>query len=429
MEYGSFLRLDNTASAKEALAEIKDICDENFSSKIAGKLLIGEILGLFHEALETDDKGFLEKIFFENQKYLRLTYDHQDFIFHQWDDIKSKMDQMNRFMQMQLVNLYRNIISDLFDPYLSIIIAAIRFKEGTFSSFNQANLSASEFQKVQFASSRLKGTSMFSGYVPIIRNAISHSGTHSIVYQADHIVFRKIQRTTVPVITDILKLTNQELIDRIASLIDFITAVYASINIFGVDVQPIITNDQTLSSLYIHQVADKNSVKFLRDKKDQEILEKWNDPKLTGKQKEEFFAEKFTKNCNFNKMPAISIELLKKDKILLINVPHKLVGTKNLKIINRAVALVKYALLAEPLFNFEYDSFLVAESPIEGSDSFQIWLKGEDLKNYDLHEIGLYELIDKASFYRNKEDFPLTVDFSEVEKEELYSFEPRKKRT
>ncbi|MGE8423396.1 MAG: hypothetical protein ACN6PI_11235 [Sphingobacterium siyangense] len=206
------------------------------------------------------------------------------------------------------------------------------------------------------------------------------------------------------------------------------TAVYASINIFGVDVQPLITKDRTLSSLYIHQVADKNSVKFLRDKRDQDLLAKWNDPELTSKQKEEFFAEMFTKNCNLNKMQAISIELLKKEKILLINVPHILVGTENLKIINRAVALVKYALLAEPLFNLEFDSFLVSESPVEGSDSYQIWIQGEDLKNYDLHEIGLYELLDKTSFYRNKEDFPLTVDFSEVEKEELYSFEPRKKR-
>ncbi|MGE8423395.1 MAG: hypothetical protein ACN6PI_11230 [Sphingobacterium siyangense] len=205
MEYGSFLRLDKTASAKEALAEIKDICDENFSSEIAGKQLINEILGLFHEALETDDKAFLGKVFFENQKYLRLTYDHQDFIFRQWDDIKTRTDQMDRCMQMQLVNLYRNIVSDLFDPYLSIIIAAIRFKEGTFSSFNHANLSAGEFQKVQYASSRLKGTHMFSGYVPIIRNAISHSGTHSIVYRAEYIVFRKIQRKTVPEIADILK--------------------------------------------------------------------------------------------------------------------------------------------------------------------------------------------------------------------------------
>lgn len=429
MSYGDFFRIVSAPEDRTALLEVEEICKENFSSEASGKSMVAEMLNLFHEAFEIDNKRFLKEVFFENQKTLRLTYDHQAFIFDQWDKFKLESEPIDRLRQMQLVNLYRNIVSDLFDPYLSIIIACLKFKENSFASFTQANLSSGEFHKVEFAQSRLKGTAMFIGYNPIIRNAVSHSGTHSILYRPDEVIFRKIERTNLPTIKKYIKVSNVELVELIGYLVDFVTAVYAAINIFGIDVQKHITSDQELSTRFLHQTANKKSVRDIRDRKDKEVLGIWQDDQKTDDEKTEFFAKIFAENCTKNNLPAKSLTFKKEGKLLLINVPFKDVdGEDQQQINNRIIELFKYAILAEPLFNFKCSSFLVAETEQQDKDIFQVWLEGEDLKNYDLHEFDLYDLLSKAKIYRNKIDLNLTVDFEALEELELLSFEPVRKR-
>lgn len=429
MNYGDFFRIVDDPEDKIALLEVEEICKENFSSEIYGKGLIVEILNLFHEAFEKDNNRFLKEVFFEIQKTLRLTYDHQDFIFVQWDKFKLEEAPVDRMRQMQFVNLYRNIVSDLFDPYLSVIIACLKFKENSFSSFTQANLSSSEFHKVEFARSRLNGTAMFQGYHPIIRNAVSHSGTHSILYKPDQIIFRKIERANRPKIKKYIKVSNDELIELIGFLIDFVTAIYAAINIFGIDVQKNIAENQELSTRFLHQVADKKSIRDVRERRDKEILAIWLDAQKTDEEKKEFFAKRFAENCIKNHLPAKSLNFKKDGKLLLINIPYKEVNAgDNQQILNRIIELFKYAILAEPLFAFKSNSFLVAEIEQQDKDVYQIWLEREDLKNYDLHEFDLYDLLAKAKIYRNKIDLNLTVDFKALEELEFLSFDPLGKR-
>lgn len=429
MNYGDYFRMVDAPEDRAALVEIEAICKENFTSESYGKGLVGEILELFHQAFEKDNKRFLNEVFFENQKTLRLTYDHQDFIFDQWDKFKLEADPIDRMQQMKLVNLYRNIVSDLFDPYLSVIIACLKFKENSFRSFTQANLSTGEFQKVEFALSRLKGTTMFKGYHPIIRNAVSHSGTHSILYKADHIIFRKIERTNIPTIKKYIKVGNEELIELIGFLVDFVTAIFTAVNIFGIDVQKRITSDEELSTRFLHQVADKKSVRNTRERRDNEVLSLWQDAQKTDHEKKEFFVKRFAENCSKNNLPAKSITFKNEEKLLLINIPYKEINANDhQQVINRIIELFKYALLAEPLFNFKCSSFLVAELEEQDKDVYQVWFEQEDLKNYDLHEFDLYDLFANAKIYRNKIDLNLTVDFEKLEDLELLSFEPIRKR-
>lgn len=190
-----------------------------------------------------------------------------------------------------------------------------------------------------------------------------------------------------------------------------------------------ITSDQELSTRFLHQTANKKSVRDIRDRKDKEVLGIWQDGQKTDEEKNEFFAKIFAENCTKNNLPAKSLTFKKEGKLLLINIPFKEVnGEDQQQINNRIIELFKYAILAEPLFNFKCSSFLVAEIELQGKDVYQVCLQGEDLKNYDIHEFDLYDLLSKAKIYKNKIDLNLMVDFEALEELELMSFEPVRKR-
>lgn len=96
-----------------------------------------------------------------------------------------------------VVNVYRSIVAELYDPALAIIVACLKMRDDSFTSFTNANLSMTEAQKWIFAKSKFKKPAIFAGYLPLIRNAVSHAGTHSIVYEEERVVFRKIQRAKI----------------------------------------------------------------------------------------------------------------------------------------------------------------------------------------------------------------------------------------
>lgn len=79
------------------------------------------------------------------------------------------------------------------------------------------------------------------------------------MYRPDVVIFRKIERTNLPTIKKYIKVSNVELVELIGYLVDFVTAVYAAINIFGIDVQKHITSDQELSTRFLHQTANKKN--------------------------------------------------------------------------------------------------------------------------------------------------------------------------
>jgi len=414
---------DKLEKISDSLKEVEKQALENFTTPEAGELLLDDVLHLFHEAYNADGKRFLKEIFFENQVALRLIRDHEEEIFSKVDALKASTEEMNRRGQIQLVNLYRNIVADLFDPYLSIIVACLKLKESKFESFLQANLSQTEFQKFEYASSRLKGSTIFNGYDPLIRNAVSHSGTDSILYENDGIIFKKIKRSTEPEIGSVLKIKNEQLINYVYSMIDFIVAVGTAINIFGLDAVDLITDDQEMSGYYVQRVADQDAIERLRERKITFYDKVWNDPTLTNPEKLEHFSKEFAKHCQQRKLPATNIVFKKKEGMVIIEVPLKQIDMASEQaVIDRAVELIKYALIAEPLFGQRYKSFLVLELADKSYNRLQVWLQGDDLKAFDLRKANIYDLLYDGNIYKNEVDLDIRVDFEALEEIQHRSF-------
>ncbi|MBZ4190734.1 hypothetical protein [Niabella beijingensis] len=429
MSYKKYLRLNHSSfkHLTESLDIIEKESNENFSSKHTGELLIIEILNLFHSTFEANKHSFLTEIFFKNQKALRLTYDHQEYIFNQIDEIIRDRAPVNRTRQIQIVNLYRNIVSDLYDPYLSIIVACLKLKEATFNNFVETNLSTTEFQKFEYAKSRLQGTKMFAGYHSLIRNAVSHTGTHSISYDTQGVTFKKIKRSSNPEVTAVLQLTNEELLSNLRSMIDFITAVNASINIFGLDAKEFILENREIGESFISEFATTELCQAWREDANKQYLKIWSNASLSESAKHDYFAEQFTKGCVDRELKAKKLSFRKKDKIVLIEVPSKRVDMNNKgEVIYRIIELIKYCLVAEPLFHFQYESYVSFETEEMMADTLQVQIEGKYLKDHALLKSNMYNLLDEGQFFKNKILLNLSIDFKGLQEIESRSLTSKK---
>lgn len=103
---------------------------------------------------------------------------------------------------------------------------------------------------------RLKGSKLFSGYDPLVRNAISHSGSDGVKYEHEHILFKNIKRGIPPEITWV-KWTTEELKENIFSIVNFANGIDCAINIFGIDIANLLFANQELERLFLWEVMDK----------------------------------------------------------------------------------------------------------------------------------------------------------------------------
>ncbi|WP_025144867.1 hypothetical protein [Pedobacter jeongneungensis] len=179
MEYKKFLKITKKKDLA-ALDTVKKEAEFYFTDPVNGASMINDLLQLFHSCYDMDRTMFLTEIFYENQRVLRNTYDHRDLILEDVDRLlKDAAKPKDKRWQIRVINVYRSIVAELYDPALAIIVACLKMREGNFTSFTNANLSMSESQKWDFAKSKLQKPAIFAGYQPLIRNAVSHAGTHS----------------------------------------------------------------------------------------------------------------------------------------------------------------------------------------------------------------------------------------------------------
>lgn len=425
MRYNSYL-IFNPESANDkydSLGQLQKETDHLFSSLERGEFLIGKIMPLFQKAFNLDNELFLSEVFLKHQVTLRGTYDHQDYIFTKWENILKLSSPLSRIDQIEMVNIYRNIVSDLFDPYLSILVACLKFYEDEFVSYVQANLEMSESQKVKFIKQRMVTEELFAGYFPIIRNSISHAGTHSIVYTEQSITFKNIKRTKVPVILDTFTVSNAEFMGYIKSLIDLIVSIKVCSNIFGIDVQESIINNKKVKTDFIHFFGSPELFEHWREQSELKYTEIWNSKDMTENEKIDIVAKDFADECRNKSLRAKTLNLSNKDNILIVEVEPKLADLEDSKsVTNRIIELIMFALIAEPLFFVRYSSFLIIEDAGAKENSFQVWLQGDKLKDFGLRRSKMYNLINDAKIYLNKVDYPIYVDFEKIDELQSKSF-------
>lgn len=429
MNFAKHTRITTTLSAGE-LADLETIekqALESISSPAIIDEYVTKILSLFYQAFDIDQNIFIEQIFFENQLMIRRTNANQDFIFNWFEQTKLLPEGEKK--QIQMVHVYRAMVSDIFEPYLSILVACIHLTEGTFETFLQANLGAAEYSKHEFIKKRLKDASLLKGYFPIIRNAISHTGSHSILYENGNVLFRKIKRGINPAVDEVLSVSNEELIEHIQSLVDFTQCIDVSINIFGIDANDLMIRDPQLAQAFFDKMFRPESHAKYREIRSEEYQKIWTDQKITTKAKHEHFAELFTQICQKYDMPAKTLRFLEKKKIVLVSIPNQEIDfSDHQSVIRRIGELIRYCLIAYQYFHFQFDSFMTEEEELENHDALQVWIKKDELKLFNEAQSSCLDLIHDGNIFKNKIEWPITVDFDALKVLDMKSIKEIKKR-
>ena len=431
MDYKKFLRITRKKDIS-VLDTIKGEAEFYFTDPEIGASKINDLLLLFHSCYDMDKNMFLTEIFYENQRVLRSTYDHRDLILEDVDRLlKDTAKAKDKRWQIRVINLYRSIVAELYDPALAIIVACLKMREGSFTSFTNANLSMSESQKWDFAKSKLEKQAIFEGYLPLIRNAVSHAGTHSIVYEDERVVFRKIQRNEKPKIVKAIKVPNAELWGKLRSMLDFIVAMNAAIEIFALDTSDDIFSDETIKSAFMRILQPTILYERWKIHEEAKYGGIWESTEYTEHEKIDYFLKKFVE-AGAGKLKEGSVILNNKDDIFIMRVPAI---TKNKttedELLEQLKALIMICVLAQPFFYHRYSSFLVEEVPQEGDDAYQVWLQSNDIKDFLVRKASIEDLLHDGKIYRNRQDANVWVDFSALEEMDLKSFAPivvRKKR-
>lgn len=431
MDYRTLLKITKRKNIA-VLDTVKREAEFYFTHPANGGSIINDLLQLFHSCYDMDKTMFLTEIFYENQRILRNTYDHRDLILEDVDRLlKDSAKPKDKRWQIRVVNVYRSIVAELYDPALAIIVACLKMREGSFTSFTNANLSMSESRKWNFAKSRLENPAIFAGYQPMIRNAVSHAGTHSIVYEEKRVIFRKIQRSENPKIVKAVKIPNAELWSELRSMLDFIVAMNAAIEIFALDTCGDIFSDETIKSAFMRILQPTTLYERWKTQEEAEYAAIWESTEYTEHDKIDYFLKKFVE-AGEEKLKEGSVILNNKSGIFIIRVPAI---TKNEttedELMEQLKALIMICVLAQPFFFHRYSSFVVEEVPQEGNDAYQVWLQSNDIRDFLVCTASIEDLFHDGKIYRNRQDVNVWVDFSALEERELKSFAPvaaRKKR-
>jgi hypothetical protein len=195
------------------------------------------VLLLMHQARELDSQRYLREVFLPWGAMRRRTDLHRARLgqeFGRLDQFEANSDED----VLHAVNLYRSIVSDLFDPYLTLLVASYQFIEGTFSDISTANLEAGERNKVEYLTKRIRDhggpQTLLEGYDPVVRNALSHTGSDGLVFERGAVLFRNIKRQS-PVAVETVRWRHDELQLRVIALVEFLWSLDASAQVFGID--------------------------------------------------------------------------------------------------------------------------------------------------------------------------------------------------
>lgn len=419
-----------TQGETQTLLEIQDKINRFITTPDGIQDHLIAVLNLLHRGLEIDYVRFLEEIFFDFYVLRTNTSPNVQRIYNQLSEIKNyQEDSLEE--QTHLVNLYRNIVSDAFDPYLTLIVATLQFIEGTFTTMQHANLSQAEFNKHEYAYARMKPTSLFDGYNSIVRNAVSHIGSDGVIYEHGRIVLRSIKRGSPPVIK--LEIwSNQVLRENILRLLDFIHAIESCIEIVGFDTSDIVKGSLNLFHQFLDKIATKQHRLQMHIDLESQVEQILRHESENNGTKLKALSSILSDEYKKRNMPLDGLAFDNRGKRVRIDVPATVVDANNdAEITQKILTLMRYGIVAAPLYKFYYENFVITETSSEKTDVMSIESSTKDLDDYGREEIGLYDLLHDSKTFLNGQKIDVIVDFNKLEQLDYVTLDrrfPRRKR-
>lgn len=383
------------------------------------------LLCIMHEAREVDQPGFLRRVFLPWQRLKRATRPH-------YERITAEMARISDFEAgsvqeaAHVGNIYRSLVSDLFDPYLSLVVAATQFREGSFSTLENADVGQGERNKYEYLSARVRQIygdrpNFLSGYDPRVRNALSHTGANGVAYENGRAIFKNVKRGSPPSAETVIW-SFDELQYRALQLMECVTSIDVAVEIFGLDCGEVITGDfETYSQFAWHAVDPADCVR-LRQRHEALVDRVRSDVTQSPEDRVRLLAPVLFYNCGLRNMPCSGVRVNDGWSKVVVTVPPDVTDlTNDAELTTRLVELVRYAILARTVFGPMFSAVAVAEGHANDVPRLEGAWKGEELDQYIEERAGLLDLMHDARWTLEGRPLSLQVDFKNVETLEMAS--------
>lgn len=382
------------------------------------------VLPLLHKARGNEEKQFLLRVFLPWVGIRRQVALNRNRILDEFAKTSSFTPGTHE-EYAHLVNVYRSIVADLIDPYLTLLVACYQFVEGSFTDIEAANFGQGERNKDEYLTARIKNEDpqvrLLSGYSPLVRNAVSHSGSHGVTYLAGKVLFRSIKRGSSPAV-DTAEWTEDELLNNITGLYECILSIDAAVGIFGLDIADLLKSDWKLLSQALHYATSPEEQAKMRARGDSSLDLIRTAKEMSVEDKLKALLSVFEKNCSLREMPLRGIKYSSERKVLRVDVPaSSLDDSDDQQIRDRVMRLSRYAIVAGAVYGHLADVYEVAEIQEDATAQVITGFKRELLHDYSESRAGLLDLISDAVIHVNGNRVNISVDFEEVSKQERES--------
>jgi hypothetical protein len=392
------------------------------------------LLPLLHDARRKDEKASWIDLFLPWISIQHSVRGHHDRILDEFAKV-GDFDADSRELLIHLVNLYRSIVSDLLDPYLTLPLACYQFIEGEFTGIQHANVGMAERNKAEYLESRIKRVDpenrLLSGYQPIVRNAVTHTGSDGVHYSKNGVLFRNIKRGVPPVV-ETVEWSEGLLTDKIVRLYECIISIDAAVNIFGVDCGELLLNDEDVKSEFIQRALTLDQRARLREPTDDLMKRIRDDKELTISRRIELLSQILLYNCAKRNMPVRAIRVSSERRIVMVEIPDQHMDLSNDEVLRNAVVECShYSILARTIFGSDFEQYVVRAVSESSQSSLIVTLAGKLLEEYIEEQAGLYDLLHEADVYLGDHKVVMSVDFEKLAASERRSLDrqfPRKAR-
>jgi hypothetical protein len=383
------------------------------------------ILCAMHDARNVDEQRFINEVFLPWIGLKKKTRTHLERVGHEIARLKD-FEPGTAQDAAHLANIYRSLVADLFDPYMTLLVACFQFIENKFTSISEADLANGERSKAEYLAKRVKdvfkGDTFLSGYNPLVRNAVSHSGSRGVTYHLDRVVFKNIKRETGGKAETVIW-TFEELQLHTLQLMEAIVSIEASVEIFGFDCSSIIVEDfETQLNFVFHALGPPELVELRR--RCGEIVERITQAKeLSEEEQTKLLGQILFVNCEQRNMPCHGARFSNDLSVVCVDVPIvPLDKDDDQQVISRITLLVRYAILARSLFKHSYDNVRVVEIDNDRSvERLAGHFEGSLIDDWIEMKVGRIDVLNDGKWSLEGQALDVAVDFAALEEAELAS--------
>ncbi|PAP74182.1 hypothetical protein [Rubrivirga marina] len=388
------------------------------------------LLGLLHEARQRDETGYLQRVFLPWVAVKNRARTHAARVYSSF--VGAFLDDDVAARSNELVRVYRDVVGDLFDPYATLVSASYQFIEGTFDGIEVANLGSTELGKVEYARSRIRrdneGWDLFQHYDPVVRNAVSHAGSHGYEVHEDTVIFRNVRRSDRKV--EVVRWTHDEVLQHTAGLIETVRSISLAENVFGFDcIETLMSGFDGVAAL-MNYAFDEDQRREMRERIDAGIPAIRAAPDMPFGEKMRRLREILDENLRVRGMtpPSAFVRSSENPTPLVLEVDDPELNRALAEaetdeaVLNAAIPLFRYNLLAQTVYGDLFEPYVTRtpRGPDGAPSRVTLETPGALLAQYDDETAGLIDLMFESAIWIDGEEARVQVDFDAwAEREDL----------